>query len=151
MITPLEFAHRFVGEIKELQGSVHHPFVQWCHMLAGLGPDQPDETAWCGSFMTAMAWVAKRTPPASPARARSWLTLPHELGIEELEPGFDICIFKRGSGAQPGPDVLDAPGHVALFVARQQPSHVLALGGNQNNGVTIEKFPLSRVLGFRRL
>jgi hypothetical protein len=56
----------------------------------------------------------------------------------------------RGTGKQPGPDVTAAPGHVGLF-AGLEGTHVLVLGGNQSNGVSVARFPVARVLGVRRL
>jgi hypothetical protein len=74
------------------------------------------------------------------------------MGIElcAASAAWDIVILKRGDGAQPGPDVLDAPGHVA-FYADHSEEDVQLLGGNQSDSVCIESFRRSRVLGVRRL
>jgi len=80
--------------------------------------------------------------------------------LADAEPGFDVVILKRGSGDQPGPNELNAPGHVGLFGGVEdvfRPSElnimkrILLLGGNQSNGVNLRSYPLDRVLGIRRL
>lgn len=70
--------------------------------------------------------------------------------MEEAIPGFDVVIFKRGGGNQPGPDVINAPGHVG-FYAGIQGKDILVLGGNQNDTVSISGYAKSRLLGVRRL
>ena len=67
-----------------------------------------------------------------------------------MSAGFDVVILKRGKAKQPGPDVIEAPGHVGLFAGREGNS-VLVLGGNQSDAVNVKRFPASRVLGIRRL
>ena len=54
------------------------------------------------------------------------------------------------SGAQPGPEVLDAAGHVGFFAALE-PGRILLLGGNQANSVTVSSYPSDRLLGVRRV
>lgn len=148
-MTAFELAHRFVGEVKELPGSAHHPFVQWCHHLVGLGHDQPDETAWCSSFVNAIAWML-RLPWSKSAAARSWLAVGAAIPLQFASPGYDIVILKRGTGPQPGPTVLSAQGHVGFYAGHTE-GVVHVLGGNQSNGVTIQAFPVEQVLGLRRL
>ena len=72
------------------------------------------------------------------------------MAFETALPG-DVVVFSRGGAEiQPGPDVLDAPGHVAFFVSASD-EFVRVVGGNQNNQVCEQVFPRSRVLGVRRL
>jgi uncharacterized protein (TIGR02594 family) len=148
-VTAFDLAQRFVGEVKELPGAAHHPFVQWCHHLVGLGHDQPDETAWCSSFANGVAWML-RLPRSKSARARSWLAVGTVIPLSFASPGYDVVVLKRGLGAQPGPDVLDAQGHVGFYAGHTE-SLVHVLGGNQANGVTIQAFPIEQLLGIRRL
>lgn len=148
-MTAFDLAQRFVGEIRELPGAAQHPFIQWAHMLCGLGPDQPDEVPWCSSWLNAIAW-ALRLPRSKSAAARSWLTVGQGVRLEEARPGFDVVVLTRGAGKPPGADVIAAPGHVGLFAGREG-DQVLVLGGNQANGVSVARFPASRVLGVRRL
>ena len=148
-MTAFDLAQRFVGEIKELPAAQHHPFIQWCHQLVGLGSDQPDETAWCSSFANAIAWML-RLPRSKSARARSWLTVGSVVSLNFAAPGYDVVILKRGTGPQPDATVLDAQGHVG-FYAGHSGNRINVLGGKQANGVTIQAFPMEQVLGIRRL
>ena len=140
-------AQRFVG-IKEAVGAASN-----AHILAMLHLDQKwpkgDDVPWCSAFMNYIGWLL-RLPRSKSLRARSWLTVGLPVSIEEAEAGFDVVILKRGKGKQPGPDVIDAPGHVGLFAGREGNS-VLVLGGNQADAVNVKGFPTSRLLGIRRL
>ena len=147
-MTAFDLAQRFVGEIRELPGTAQHPFIQFGHMLCGLGADQADETPWCSSWLNAIAWLL-RLPRSKSAAARSWLQVGTAVALEEARPGYDVVVLKRAGGTA-GPDVLSAPGHVGLFAGREA-GFVLVLGGNQGNAVTVQRFPVKQVLGIRRL
>lgn len=149
MKTAFDLAQRYVGEIKELPGAAQHPYIQWCHLLTGLGPDQPDELPWCSSFANAIAWEL-RLPRSKSVAARSWLAVGIDVAPEAAVPGYDVVILKRGTGLQPDATVLKAPGHVGFYAGRTR-DKVRVLGGNQSNGVTIDEFPADQVLGIRRL
>lgn len=146
-ISAYEIAQRFVG-IKEVSGSTANPQI-----LAMLRLDQKwpgdDSVPWCSGFVNYVAWLL-RLPRSKSLRARSWLTVGEVVSLEHAEAGFDLVIFKRGSGHQPGPDVIDAPGHVG-FYAGIDGSKILVLGGNQSDSVSISRYPKSRLLGVRRL
>lgn len=136
-----DLAQRFVGEIRELPGVQHHPFIQWAHMLCGLGADQPDETPWCSAFVNAIAWTLQ-LPRSKSAAARSWLNVGLVIELRMAMPGNDIVILKRGTNP--------AQGHVGFF-AGLQGDRVHLLGGNQGDAVTIAAFPIGDVIGVRRL
>jgi len=141
-MTAFELAQRFVGEIKELPGRDDHPFVQWCHMLCGLGANQPDETPWCSSFVNAIAWQL-RLPRSKSAAARSWMTIGETVaGINFASVGYDVVVLKRGTNPMQG--------HVG-FYAGASGVHVSVLGGNQGNTVSVAHFPLADLVGIRRL
>lgn len=141
-MTAFELAQRFVGEIAELPGRDEHPFVQWCHMLCGLGSNQPDETPWCSSFVNAIAWQL-RLPRSKSAAARSWLAIGETVSsVNFATVGYDVVVLTRGSNPMQG--------HVG-FYAGSTGEHVSVLGGNQGNTVSIASFPLRDVVGFRRL
>lgn len=133
-------------------------------MDAGVGdPKQAsmlyhDETAWCGAFATHIVRLAGLRLPQVPARARSWLTVGTPIQLDEAKVGWDIVVLQRGDGLQPGPEVLDAAGHVGFFAgfevvasAPLAPRAVRLLGGNQGNSVSVRPQPIARVLGARRL
>jgi uncharacterized protein (TIGR02594 family) len=155
-MTTYDLAQRYVG-IRELAGAVNHPLIQWWHSLCGFGPETPDEVPWCSSFTNGIAWEL-RLPRSKSASARSWLKVGVPVALKDAQLG-DVVILTRGPFPQPGPDVTAAPGHVGFFAgAEHRPlavlgEHdvVLVLGGNQGDGVSIAPFPVSRVLGVRRL
>lgn len=140
-MTPYALALRFVGELHELPGVQHHPFIQWAHMLCRLGAEQPDETPWCSSFLNAIAWLL-HLPRSGSAAARSWLDVGQVITLDQAVPGWDVVILRRG--AHP------TQGHVGLFAGRTG-GLVHLLGGNQGNKVSIAPFDVADVLGVRRL
>jgi uncharacterized protein (TIGR02594 family) len=146
-ITPYMLAERFVG-MGEISGPKNNPFILWAHGLCDI-KEATDEIPWCSSFLNAIFWQLRLWRSKS-ARARSWLAGGMPITLAEAAPGFDVVVFQRGAGAQPGPDVLDAPGHVALFAGFDR-DVVLALGGNQGDQVSIGRFAQDRVLGVRRV
>lgn len=148
-MTAFDLAQRFVG-VRETPGVSSNPVV-----LAMLQLDatwvHDDAVPWCSAFMNYVAWLL-RLPRSKSLAARSWLTVGRAIEQSELRASFDVVIFKRGGGVQPGPEVLDAPGHVALFAGwPPDPDSILVLGGNQNDTVSVQSFPLENVLGYRRL
>lgn len=147
-ITAFDLAQRFVG-IAEIAGAKDHPLVVWWLSLCGL-KDSKDETAWCSAFVNGIAWEL-RLPRSKSAAARSWLTIGRPVTLQEAEAAFDVVVLKRGTGSQPGPEVLNAAGHVGFFAGRDGSNRVLVLGGNQGNAVSLEPFDPKNILGVRRL
>jgi uncharacterized protein (TIGR02594 family) len=151
-ITPFHLAQRYVG-VEELDAGKHHPLVIWWLSLCGLGGADfsglTDEIPWCSAFVNGIAWELRLARSKS-AAARSWLKVGSSVSLSEAEAGFDVVILKRGGGEQPGPEVLNAQGHVGFF-AGAEVGNVLVLGGNQSDSVSVAPFPASRILGIRRL
>ncbi len=150
-VTAFDIAQRFVG-LKELSGAQHHPLIQWAFTLCGYGMDTPDEVAWCSAFAQVPAFLL-RLPRSKSAAARSWLQIGQPVDLRAASIGFDVVILKRGQGAQPGPEVLQAPGHVGYFAgwADEGRTKLRVLGGNQSDSVSVQDFPATQVLGIRRL
>jgi uncharacterized protein (TIGR02594 family) len=146
-ITAFDLAQRYVG-IREFAGEKDHPLIRWWHSLCTIG-EQPDEVPWCSSFANGMAWEL-RLPRSKSALARSWLEVGQRVALEQAEVGFDVVILKRGQGNQPGPENTTAPGHVG-FYAGHDDTFVELLGGNQGDSVSVARYPVSRILGIRRL
>lgn len=144
-VTAFDIAQRFVG-ITETSGTVSNPQILAMLRLDNAWPEG-DEVAWCSAFTSYCCWLL-RLPRSTSLRARSWLGIGQQ--IDKPEVGFDVVILQRGEGIQPGPEVLDAVGHVGFYAGRQGLS-ILVLGGNQGNAVTIQPFSTNRVLGYRRL
>ncbi len=146
-ITVFDIAQRFVG-VKEAPGVASNPMILAMLRLDNTWPAN-DDVPWCGSFVSWVCWLL-RCPRSKSLSARSWLTIGTPIPLEEAMPEFDVVILQRGSGPQPGPDVLEAPGHVGFF-AGLEGADVLILGGNQSDAVSLARFPRSRVLGVRRV
>jgi uncharacterized protein (TIGR02594 family) len=146
-LTPFERAHRFVG-IKELDGTRHHPLIQWWLYLCGFDYDSADEIPWCSAFVNGVMWDL-RLPMSKSGMARSWLKVGDFVDPQYAMLG-DVVILKRG--APPS-------GHVGFFAGWAQPEpgviakplDLLILGGNQSDSVSIQNFPQASVLGVRRV
>jgi uncharacterized protein (TIGR02594 family) len=147
-------AQRFVG-LKKIHDKVANPQIVAMLQLEDPGITQ-DEVPWCSAFANYVAWLL-RLPRSKSLAARSWLQVGSVVSIHDAIVGNDAVILKRGPEPQPGPDVIDAPGHVGFFAgagplgANGWPSSVYLLGGNQNNSVCVEPFQTSAILGVRRL
>ena len=141
-----DLAQRFVGT-DEVNGSVDNPQIMAMLKLDNSWPSN-DEVPWCSAFANYICWLA-RLPRSKDLRARSWLAIGKGISLDQAEAG-DIVVFKRGSGDQPGPEVLDAPGHVGFYAGRIS-GFIEVLGGNQGNQVKISRYPESSLLGVRRL
>jgi uncharacterized protein (TIGR02594 family) len=149
-------AERFTG-LREVAGPVSNAQV-----LAMLRLDrsdvQDDETPWCSAFVNYVCWLL-RLPRSHSLAARSWLGMGRAVELDYARTGFDVVVLNRGLGQQPGPEVLDAPGHVGFYssIEEGEPTigapgpRIWLLGGNQGNAVTLASFDSSRVLGVRRL
>ena len=148
-MTPFDIAFSFLGTT-EVPGPQHNPLIVG---LVGMAVPwvKDDETAWCGGFCGGICKIAHQPMPDNPLGARQWLTVGTPVKFEDAFPGHDIVILKRGTGSQPGPDVLHASGHVGFFVGPFGYDRVLVLGGNQSNKVSIGQFPVEDILGIRRL
>lgn len=145
--SPLAMARRFEG-VSEVSGTVDNPQIVAMLKLDADWPEH-DETPWCSAFVNYVAFLCGLERTES-LMARSWLRCGEPSGDWAVRDGFVIAILQRGSGAQPGPDVLDAPGHVG-FVESIDNHGVWLIGGNQGNAVSLRRYPHNRVLGYRRL
>ena len=146
-ITAFSTAQRWVG-IKEVGGTVDNPMLMAMLKLDNDWPSH-DEVPWCSAFANFVCWIL-RLPRSKDLRARSWLTVGRGVELADAEAAFDIVILKRGSGEQPGPEVIDAPGHVGFYAGRFG-DFIEVLGGNQSDTVKVSRYPVKRLLGVRRL
>lgn len=147
-------------KVTERSGDRDHPAIQWAHELCRLGESVADEIAWCSSIINLAAALTGYRRSRS-AAARSWLngqlgalvtdrslfasTMRRLRGNENV-----VLIFKRGSGrGQLGADVLDAPGHVAVFLDYfdSRLHEVQVIGGNQSNAMTETWMPIDTLIG----
>lgn len=146
-ISAYDLATRFIG-VKEIPGSRANPMVLAMLQLDGDWP-QDDSVPWCSAFTNYIAWLL-RLPRSKALNARSWLSVGRPVPLASARCGFDVVILKRGIGAQPGPEVLNAPGHVG-FYGSTEGDRILLLGGNQGDTVSVGRYPVADLLGVRRL
>lgn len=145
----LEEARHWLG-VSELAGSLAHngTIVAW---LRAVSPAvTADEVSWCSAFACNVARVRDLPNPNS-LRARSWLRVGEKVAdYGAAQPG-DVVVFRQPGG--PGPDVLDAPGHVAFLCEPIDLASglVRVCGGNQGDKVSEMKFRLENVIGIRRI
>jgi len=146
-ITAYDIAQRFVG-MHEVGGAVDNPQIM---AMLNLDMDWPahDEVPWCSAYVNYVCWLL-RLPRSKNLRARSWLEVGVGVDLDGALAGFDVVIIKRGKHSQPGPDVLDAPGHVGFYAGRAG-EYIEILGGNQSDTVKISRYHENRLLGIRRL
>ncbi len=144
----IAIARRLLGHVQELPGIDDHPFIVWAFTLCGYGLEVHDEVPWCSVGLNVCALLAGKER-TNHAAARSWLLVGDPIKARLAQPG-DVVILSRGVGPQPGPDIIKAPGHVTVFDGWAG-ADFNGIGGNQHNAWTLETFPLSRVLGVRRL
>ena len=142
-----DLAQRFVG-VKEIAGAASNPQVLAMLRLDSKWPEG-DHVPWCSAFVNYITWLL-RLPRSKSLMARSWLQVGTPITLEQAEVGNDIVIFKRGSDPQPGPETINAPGHVGFFAGIEN-NRVLVLGGNQSDAVNISGYPVANVIGVRRL
>lgn len=146
-VTAYDLAQRFVG-LKEVPGVASNPLVLGMLRL-DVADVQGDDVAWCSAFVNFIAWML-RLPRSKSLAARSWLGIGQPVELRDAKAGFDVVVLQRGSGPQPGPDVIAAPGHVG-FYSGMSGGNVVLLGGNQGDAVTLAQFSSQRILGIRRL
>lgn len=156
-ITAFDLGQRFVG-LREIAGPVSN-----AHILSMLKLDNDwvadDSVPWCSAWVNYICWLL-RLPRSKSLAARSWLGVGFPIALEQAKPGYDVIVLKRGTGEQPGPEVMAAPGHVGFFAGLEHPARVmgdpdnrqvLVLGGNQSDAVSVAPFHVARVIGVRRL
>lgn len=117
---------------REVAGGRDNAFIVECLRRAGLPPEMlHDETPWCGAFAGYCMDEAGLRAPKGRAGAANWAKHPETmlaLGRNNFRPGA-VAVFHRVGGA-----------HVAFALAETK-LHVIILGGNQGNGVTVEARP----------
>lgn len=95
-------------------------------------------TPWCAAFV-ALILSKAGYPYIHSLMAKDYLKYGH---VTDSPHYGDIVVFNRGNDP--------ALGHVAFFV-RFEGKNVIVLGGNQDNTVKYKAYPISRVVGYRRI
>lgn len=127
-------ARKHLG-LREIRGEKHNPVIlSWLSRVKAWWRD--DETPWCGTFVDHCLDVGKATRVKEGYRAKSYLNLPVRLNI----PCYGaIAVF----------DFAPRGGHAGFIVGTNAAGHLMILGGNQNNEVSIAPFSTERLIGIR--
>lgn len=123
---------------QEWTGIEHNPEVMKYFHDIGHKWVKDDETAWCAAFVN---WCALKSGYKGTGKlnARSFM----DIGVKVYGNQGDIVVLWRINPDSPY-------GHVGLLVYKDE-HFVWLLGGNQGNQINITKYPVGRVLGYRRL
>lgn len=136
--TPADVAASFVGFKEGTERDVLSSFIE---KTTG-GKIDPASTAWCAAFVNA-AFGAKGVQGTGQLSARSFL----DWGTPTTSPAKgDVVVLWRDS-----PD--SGKGHVGFYIGpSEKKGYIKILGGNQGRDgrVSIEEYPMQRVLGFRQ-
>lgn len=136
--TPADVAASFIGFSEGAERNVLSSFIE---KTTG-GSIDPQVTAWCAAFVNA-ALGAKGVEGTNALAARSFL----DWGVPTTEPTQgDVVVLWRDSPES-------GKGHVGFYVGpSEREGYIKILGGNQGKDgkVSIEDFPIKRVLGYRQ-
>lgn len=134
----IQTALREYGTLSDVDGKVNPKVLSYFSRIGQIYQTGFD-AVWCAAFA---GYVLETCGIASTKalNARSYL----DWGEKVISPQMgDVVVFWRDTPTS-------ANGHVSFFV-KQDGIYVYCLGGNQGIGIVdIERYPLSRVLGFRR-
>lgn len=133
----MEIARSLLGQ-REIPGALTAPFIgTMLHRLGAWWND--DETPWCATFVSWCLTEAAIEPPKAFFRAKAFETWGRPL-IGTCRhyatgcpiPYGTIMVRNRVGG-----------GHVHFFLGMRDSTHYYALGGNQDNAVTVGVFSLA--------
>ena len=137
-MTPFDIARGYIG-MTEGPGPADNPKI--LEMYASVGHDwvEHDSVAWCAAFV---GHCLERAGIRSTRKltARSYLDWGVPVEVADALQG-DIAVIPRGKSSWQG--------HV-FFIERIEGAWVWGLGGNQDDAVSIKRYPASKLLGVRR-
>jgi uncharacterized protein (TIGR02594 family) len=122
----------------EIPGSKSNPRITEYLASTNLpASGRQDETPWCSAFVN---WCMLQSGyrGTRSAAARSWLQWGHKVPAPKL--GTIVVLWRD--------DPSSTKGHVGIFI-RKEGASLWLLSGNQGNQVSIENYPLARVLDYR--
>ena len=125
----LEVAVSELG-VREAPGTASNARILEYHQYTLLQADQ-DEVPWCSAFVNWVMAVCSIPRTNSPL-ARSWLDWGQQLTRPRRGA---ICILRRGSASWTG--------HVGFWMGTEGfvDNHLLLLGGNQKDAVSVQSYP----------
>lgn len=139
-MTPFDIAKNFIGT-REVPGKPSSPAILEMFRAVGHEWVEEDSVAWCAAFVGACIERAGIRSTRQ-LNARSYLTWGLPVELADAQEG-DVIVFSRG-------DPNGWQGHVGFFVKRAG-TRIEVLGGNQSDAVNVQRYPVSRLLGVRRV
>ena len=136
-----KLARNYYGE-KEVAGKGNNPVIMKIINESYKWVQSDEEVAWCGIFMAHICRELNLPIPKDFGLARNWLKVGKPIELEDSNEN-DIVVFWRKSPTS-------IFGHVGMPF-RVTEKWVYCFGGNQSNGINIQRYARSRVLGVRRL
>ena len=124
--------------IREIPGPENNPEIMKYFHETEREWVSSEQTPWCDAFVDWCVWKAGGMPTPG-LNAREWLRYGEP--IEDPKP-LDIVVLWRES-------INSWKGHVGFYINKNK-HHVYVLGGNQNNMVCVQPYPIDRLLGYRR-
>ncbi|HWK32525.1 MAG TPA: TIGR02594 family protein, partial [Hyphomicrobium sp.] len=121
---------------REVRGSADNARIRAFFRDVGHPATLHDEVAWCAAFAGACL------ERAGFASTRSLMARSYLRWGEEIEAGRFGAVAVLSRGADP------AAGHVG-FLLGETASHVMLLGGNQGDAVSVAAYPKTRLIGLR--
>jgi uncharacterized protein (TIGR02594 family) len=134
----LSIARSYLG-IKEIVGNKNNPTITKMFARVGHPEVKNDETAWCAAFVGSCLIEAGLNAPNS-----LWALDYADYGHKLTTPLLGCIGVKR----RYNPHGKVIGGHV-FFIAAASKTWVWALGGNQNNSVSISAVPRESVIALR--
>jgi uncharacterized protein (TIGR02594 family) len=132
----LRMALSYLG-LKEYKGPSHNKkILEWFKSIDT--EFNKDEVPWCAAFVGGVLEEV-RIKSSNSAMARSYLGWGDCLGGPAVGA---VVVFWRESP-------ISNSGHVGFVIGRDKRGHLLVLGGNQGDEVSIKAFDRNRVLGYR--
>jgi len=124
----------FIG-VLEVKGPKHNQKILDFWKSAKLGGIKNDEVPWCAGYVGGVLEMCGIRSTRADS-ARSYLN----WGIKLAGPLVGaIVVFERGASS----------GHVGFVIGRTSTGDLIVLGGNQADQVSLARFDVKRVLGYR--
>lgn len=133
-----ELALEYVG-LREVPGTKSNKTILgWIKSFFSWADDD-STVAWCAIFVNTMLAKSGKKGTGK-ANARSFLAWGRSVRAPKKG---DVVVFWRNNPKS-------WQGHVGFYAGDAGNGYIYCLGGNQNNKVSIAKYPKHRVLGYRR-
>lgn len=139
--TPINFALSFYGVNEAFTNGKSNPIVVSFFKEFADWATNSTTTAWCSAYVNSIM-ASTGYEYSGSVSARSWMNVGQD--VKNPRTG-DVVVFWRESKNS-------WKGHVGIFISfTSDGRNINVLGGNQGNKVSIAPYPISQLLGYRRL